>query len=59
MHEAFFVMALNLSRKVSVLIQAVLETNQLRTETDQLKIVRDLNEYIKNQRWLLTLQLQL
>jgi hypothetical protein len=52
-------MALNLSRKVSVLIQAVLETNQLRTETDQLKIVRDLNEYIKNQRWLLTLQLQL
>jgi hypothetical protein len=59
MHEAFLVMALNLSRKVSVLIQAVLETNQLRTETDQLKIVRDLNEYIKNQRWLLTLQLQL
>jgi hypothetical protein len=59
MHEAYFVMALNLSRKVSVLIQAVLETNQLRTETDQLKIVRDLNEYIKNQRWLLTLQLQL
>jgi hypothetical protein len=57
-HRAFFLLAFNLSRKVIGLIQAVLETDQSRTETSPLKMARDLSEYI-NQRWLLMLQHQL